>query len=223
MPPNMYDLSILQEAQLKLWPELEQVPQGFVLYGGTAIALRLAHRESVDFDFFTSDDFTSDSIVREMPFLSSARRLQESRNTLTLSCEISGSENPVKFSFFGGLQLGQINLPERADNGILIASLLDLLGMKCATVSQRMEAKDYIEIHSIINCREFSLELGLGAARAIYGRQYNAAITLKSLSYFEGGNLHTIPEIVKQDLINHVKTCDLSIIPELTAQTVIGK
>ena len=129
----MLDLSILPEAQLKLWPKLEQVPQTFVLYGGTAIALRLTHRESVDFDFFTSDDFTSDDIVREMPFLSSARRLQESRNTLTLSCETSESESSVKLSFFGGLQLGQINLPEKTDNGISIASLLDLLGMKCAT------------------------------------------------------------------------------------------
>ena len=219
----MLDLSILPEAQLRLWPKLEQVPQTFVLYGGTAIALRLAHRESVDFDFFTSDDFTSDDIVREMPFLSSARRLQESRNTLTLSCETSGSESPVKLSFFGGLQLGQINLPEKTDNGISIASLLDLLGMKCATINQRVEAKDYIDIHSIINHNDFSLELGLGAARAIYGKQYNAALTLKSLSYFEGGNLYAVPETIKHDLIKAVKACDYSAIPEISTKVVIGE
>jgi len=219
----MFDLSILPDAQSALWSTLTKVPKGFVLYGGTAIALRLAHRVSVDFDFFTSDDFTPDGLVREMPFLESAKRLQESRNTLTVLSKVPGSDSPVKLSFFGGLQLGQINLPEKADNNIWIASLLDLLGMKCATVSQRIEAKDYIDIHSIINCQGFSLELGLGAARAIYGRQYNAALTLKSLSYFEGGNLYTIPATVKHDLINSVKNCDLSTIPEVSIQTFIGK
>ncbi|VAW40374.1 hypothetical protein MNBD_DELTA03-369 [hydrothermal vent metagenome] len=44
---------ILPPAQQQLWTELElTVDLGFVLYGGTAIALRLGHRTSVDFDFF---------------------------------------------------------------------------------------------------------------------------------------------------------------------------
>ncbi|WP_443747297.1 nucleotidyl transferase AbiEii/AbiGii toxin family protein [Asticcacaulis solisilvae] len=44
---------ILPEAQRQLRPYLAEVTrQGFVLYGGTAIALRLGHRVSVDFDFF---------------------------------------------------------------------------------------------------------------------------------------------------------------------------
>jgi len=47
-------LSILPEAQKRLWPVLVAAPRlGFVLYGGTAIALRLGHLASVDFDFFT--------------------------------------------------------------------------------------------------------------------------------------------------------------------------
>jgi hypothetical protein len=53
---NLY-LSILPESQRKLWTELNQVPSEFVLYGGTALALRLGHRISVDFDFFTSLPF----------------------------------------------------------------------------------------------------------------------------------------------------------------------
>lgn len=219
----MFDLSILPESQLKVWPILSQVPQGFVLYGGTAIALRLRHRVSINFNFFTSDNFTSDHIVREMPFLESAIRLQESKNTLTLLYEKTGNIPPVKLSFFGGLQLGQINRPEPGDNGVMIASLLDLLGMKCATISQRIEAKDYIDIHAIIKHPEFSLPMGLSAAKAIYGRQYNAVLTLKSLSYFEGGNLETIPNLVKQDLVKAVKNCNYTELTEISASTIIGK
>ena len=45
-------LDILPPSQRRLWDELSAVPVEFVLYGGTAIALHLGHRESVDFDFF---------------------------------------------------------------------------------------------------------------------------------------------------------------------------
>lgn len=47
-------LDILPASQRTLWPHLADANQdSFVLYGGTAVALYLGHRESVDFDFFT--------------------------------------------------------------------------------------------------------------------------------------------------------------------------
>jgi hypothetical protein len=49
-------MEILPPAQRLVWPDLAAAHRlGFVLYGGTAIALRLGHRSSVDFDFFTAD------------------------------------------------------------------------------------------------------------------------------------------------------------------------
>jgi hypothetical protein len=45
-------VEILPTAQMRLWRELSAVPDEFVLYGGTALALHLGHRNSVDFDFF---------------------------------------------------------------------------------------------------------------------------------------------------------------------------
>jgi hypothetical protein len=51
MPPILEPkLAILPPEQRRLWPELRDIPRGFVLYGGTAIALHLGHRQSVDFD-----------------------------------------------------------------------------------------------------------------------------------------------------------------------------
>ncbi len=47
-------LDILPLSQRRLWDELGELPEEFVLYGGTAIALHLGHRQSVDFDFFTN-------------------------------------------------------------------------------------------------------------------------------------------------------------------------
>ena len=51
MPTFQPRLDILPASQRTLWPELDATPDHFTLYGGTALALRLGHRQSVDFDF----------------------------------------------------------------------------------------------------------------------------------------------------------------------------
>ena len=55
-------LDILPDEQRALWPELARVPKSFVLYGGTAVAIRLGHRTSVDFDFFSSEPLDFDEL-----------------------------------------------------------------------------------------------------------------------------------------------------------------
>ena len=46
---------MLPDEQRRLWPALARVPESFVLYGGTALALWLGHRTAVVFDFFSSE------------------------------------------------------------------------------------------------------------------------------------------------------------------------
>ncbi len=77
-------LSVLPRAQRWLWPRLNEVPPHFVLYGGTAIALRLGHRESVDYDFFSAQAFDPDELVARVPFLELPKTVNQSqRNTYT--------------------------------------------------------------------------------------------------------------------------------------------
>lgn len=64
-------VDLLPSAQRSLWPRLKAVPADFMLYGGTALALRLGHRESVDFDFFSDRSFTPAELQAEIPLLSS--------------------------------------------------------------------------------------------------------------------------------------------------------
>ena len=65
-------LDILPDEQRALWPALARVPRSFVLYGGTALALRLGHRTSVDFDFFSSEALEFDALFT-IPFVRDAR------------------------------------------------------------------------------------------------------------------------------------------------------
>jgi hypothetical protein len=52
------------------------VPKHFVLYGGTAVSLRLGHRQSVDFDFFTSEKVVPGELLASIPLLGRAKILQ---------------------------------------------------------------------------------------------------------------------------------------------------
>jgi hypothetical protein len=75
-------LDILPGAQRLLWQRLRPIQQfGYVLYGGTAIALRLGHRQSVDFDFFNSNSVDPGALRAALPFLRNATVRQERPNT----------------------------------------------------------------------------------------------------------------------------------------------
>jgi hypothetical protein len=65
-------LDILPAAQRALWLELSATPRDFTLYRGTAIALRLGHRASADFDFFGRMGFDPDRLLC-CPLSSTAR------------------------------------------------------------------------------------------------------------------------------------------------------
>ena len=79
-------LDVLPDAQRALWPALSEIPDSCVLYGGTALALRLGHRASVDFDFFSSELVDFDALFA-LPFAAEAEVLQRTRDTLTLSTD----------------------------------------------------------------------------------------------------------------------------------------
>lgn len=190
-------LDILPPAQRRLWPELTAVPGRFVLYGGTAIALRLGHRQSVDFDFFSSEPFEPGQLFEAFPELRKGRRLQSKSNTVTV--EIDRGE-AVGLSFFGGLTLGRVGAPEQAvGHSVAVASLLDLAGLKTAVIQERALCKDYEDVAALLRAG-IKLPDALGAAGALYGPMFNPMITLKTLTYFADGDLPKLPGPVKQFL-----------------------
>lgn len=191
-------LDILPPPQRRLWPELRATPGGFVLYGGTAIALRLAHRQSEDFDFFSSEPVDGDALLAGVPYLNGATVVQRASNTLTCMVDRGG---PVRVSFFGGLPLNRVESPHMAEGvGILVASLHDLGGTKAQVVQSRALSKDYIDIDALMRLGGVPLASMLGAATAIHGEHYNAMLTLKALTYFGDGDLADLPAAVRNRL-----------------------
>src|SRR5271155_1283218 len=91
-------LEILPAPQRALWRELSEVSREFVLYGGTALALHLAHRSSVDFGLFGRSGLDLTEIEQGVFFLKGANIIQRDKNTLSAIVDRGG---PVKVSFFG--------------------------------------------------------------------------------------------------------------------------
>jgi Nucleotidyl transferase AbiEii toxin, Type IV TA system len=206
-------LDILPKAQRQLWSELYQVPKEFTLYGGTAIALQLGHRQSVDFDFFGNRPFDPTKLQAKIPFLAGAQIRQREENTLTA---ILHREDQVAVSFFGVPNLPRLMSPlVSEDNGLKIASLLDLAGTKASVVQLRAEAKDYLDLDMLVTKGGISLPTALAAGQALYGVSFNPQITLKALSYFEDGDLRTLPEESKSRLATAARCVDLDHLPTL--------
>jgi hypothetical protein len=208
-------LDILPPAQQRLWPELSETPDEFTLHGGTAIALRLGHRPSVDFDFFAPTPFDPNALLRSIPYLRNSLLRQSSPNTLSVTVDRDG---PVLVSFFGGLDLGQAAAADIAKGpNIKVASLLDLAGFKVAVITQRAELRDYIDVHTLLTKGGISLSEMLAAAQIIYGSEFSPLLSLKALAYHEDRALADLSTDVRQDLINAVTATDLQNLPALSA------
>ena len=178
-------LAALPNEQRRLWPALADVPHSFVLYGGTALALRLGHRSSVDFDFFSSSPLDHDAVLA-IPFVASAEVLQREPTALTLSVVLNGE--PVKVSFFGNIDIGRVGDPDQTEDEVLwVASLLDLFGTKLKVLLQRVAARDYLDLAAILRTGT-PLQDGLGAARALFGREFPPMEAVKALAYFDEGD-----------------------------------
>ena len=195
-------LDILPPAQQSLWPHLADLPDHFVLYGGTAIALRLGHRESVDFDFFSDvplDEALKERLLSDVTWLVGAQVLQSDRNTLTLGVQHAGSA--IKLSFFGGIRTGRVGTPERTDDAVLwVASLDDLMAHKLMVILQRSEKKDYHDIAAMIRAG-VGVDRGLAAARLFFGKAFQPAESLKALTYFKDGDLGKLSDVDRGTLI----------------------
>jgi hypothetical protein len=210
MPTFQPRLDILPPPQRALWAELDATPDHFTLYGGTALALRLGHRQSVDFDFFSRAAFNPGDLAREIPYLAGAEPVQVVSHTLTCRVERGG---PVLVSFFGNPGLGEVAPREIAEGSkVHVASLLDIAGTKALTVQQPAQARDYIDVDAFIR-HGIDLPQVLAAGTVVYGRSFNPLITLKALSYFD--DVPSLPAEVQKRLRAAVAAVDPAGLPVL--------
>lgn len=168
---------ILNENQKKVLPRLSFLTkEGFYLAGGTALALQLGHRTSLDFDFYTLNHFNQDSLYQKIHegFGDTVSKTSQAEDTLF--CTIG----TVDCSFF----TYSYKLLKRTTllMGVAIASLKDIAAMKLVAISRRPAKRDYIDIYYLLNT--FSLQELFEFSAKKYPN-FNSYYSLKALTYFE--------------------------------------
>ena len=211
--PRVFDprLDVLPAAQREIWEQLRPARiLSCVLYGGTAVALRLGHRESIDFDFFRTAPLDKDEIRRAFAFIERSEVVQDSPDTFAVLVQMPSGT--VRTSFFGGIDFGRVNDPDQTrDETLLVASPEDLLATKLKATQDRAEAKDYRDIAELLRAG-VSLPRSLGAFKSMFKGE--PAEVLRALGYFDDGDLPTLGEADRQVLTtarDHVR--DIPIVP----------
>ena len=176
---------ILDKKRIAVLPLLSGLKADFYLAGGTALALQLGHRDSVDFDFFSEKDINTQELfehVRECLTGHTVLKIQEESNTLTVLVD-----GDIKISFFT-YRYALIRAKINAEN-LSLASIEDIACMKLSAITGRASNKDYIDLYFIL--QHFSLSDVLEDARLKYP-ELEMNLILKSLVYFEDITLEKI-------------------------------
>lgn len=138
------DKRCLTDQALRLLRKLAPVVRRYeaVLAGGTGLALRLGHRISVDFDFFTHKKVPAQRLLSEIEKLGLDPEVGLGRDD-TFICTFPES----KFSLF---RYPYVFLGTDIFEGIRVASVLDIASMKVAAITQRGAKRDFIDLYYIL-------------------------------------------------------------------------
>ncbi len=169
----MLHLNVLDENRQKLLPELAFLKSaGFYLAGGTALALQIGHRTSVDFDFYTPKSFQPQNLVEKLS-RQNITIIQESEDTLGLRA------NNVELSFFKYSY--KLLEPLQEEDQLNLASLKDIAAMKVIALVQRGLYRDFIDLYFLI--KMFGFDKVLEFAEEKYP-PFNKYLALQALTYF---------------------------------------
>lgn len=168
---------ILNAEQRKLLPLMAQFRREYYLVGGTAIALHLGHRRSVDFDMFKMSAINHkknlDKIVAAGFEHLVTRRVEEQMNLL-----VGG----VKVTFF---QYPFPIVPEDSFKDVFrLPSLLSLAAMKAYALGRRSKWKDYVDLYFLLT-KCFSLAEVSAKAAELFGELFSEKLFRAQLSYFD--------------------------------------
>ena len=168
---------ILTKEQHDLLPLVGKFRERFGLVGGTAIALHIGHRESIDFDMFSPEEFQNGS-VRDV-FRRAGKEITVLR---ALTGQFTFVVDGVYMTFFHFPY--PITYSESFGKAARMPTLLTLAAMKAFALGQRSKWKDYVDLYFIL--RDFhSLEEVARQAETLFGSEFNAKLFRQQLSFFD--------------------------------------
>lgn len=166
---------ILFESQKRLLPLISTFSSAFGLIGGTAIALQLGHRRSIDFDLAAFGDFETDKIRRS---------IGEGFKIDAILTDEAGEYTPV----INGVKVTFLTYPFKIDltvnygKIIRMPDLLTLASLKAYALGRRAKWKDYVDLYFIF--KKYAFSEVIIKAKGIFGNDFNEKLFREELSYF---------------------------------------
>jgi len=171
---------IFTKEQLDLLPIVKKFLPKFGLVGGTAIALHIGHRRSIDFDLFSMEGFNNLSIKNRIAKSAKLDKVYANKRG-----EYTIIVNGVQMTFFH--YPFKIEFNERFDRFIRMPDLLTLAAMKAYALGMRAKWKDYVDLYFIMK-HYFSIKQVIAKTREIFSVDFNEKIFRTQLGYFKDIN-----------------------------------
>jgi len=168
-------LKILTKKQRELTPLIKQFSDKFYLVGGTAIALQLGHRRSIDFDLFSVDSFKTEMIIKKI-----SRYFPITKTFVKSNIELTILVNQVKMTFYQF----PFSIPCKAkwEKVIAMPDILTIAAMKAYALGQRAKWKDYVDLYFIL--KQYSLKEISKRAKKLFSGNFNERLLREQLNYF---------------------------------------
>ena len=165
------------------------------LVGGTALALQIGHRNSVDIDLFWKHDMDENTIAGLLQVFKPLKRLGGSRSIQVFLI------NDIKVDFvnypYPWLQ------PPVVEEGIRMASIEDIAAMKIAAITQRGSRKDFIDLYFLLQRFELAEILKFYKKKMTDGNEW---LALRSMSYFDDADQQPSPAMFQDIEWLEIKT-----------------
>lgn len=171
---------ILSKEQVELLPLLKMANKNFGLVGGTAVALQIGHRRSIDFDLFSYKEFKNNNIKKQVE-----RVTDITKTIVNKKGEYTFFSNKVKITFYNYPY--RIEYKKKLDEIIKIPDLLTLAAMKAFALGQRAKWKDYADLYFIMKDYFTFKEISRKGSE-IFGPEFNEKLFRIQLAYFNDVN-----------------------------------
>ncbi len=175
----MLHTEVLTEEAKKLFPKLHDFKEDFYLAGGTALALQIGHRVSVDFDLFSPDPIKKTLLAKVEATYDGMPIEIFVNNSRELTLLIQGVKHTFMHYPF------PVILPFEKNDTIHLLSAKEILATKAYTVGRRGAFKDYIDLYMGISSGTGSLQGVIGIAREKYKDVFNDRLFLEQTVYLD--------------------------------------
>ena len=169
---------LLDPIRLKIFQKLAQFRADGYLAGGTALALQINHRRSVDFDVFTPKEVTAGLFKRcQKVFGRDLEKLRDTESQLTF---ITPEGINITFVFYPYQNV----FPLVKTTSISLASFLDIAADKARTIGRRAVWRDYVDLFFLLKKQEVNLTKLIQLAQKKFPAEFNENLFLEQLTYF---------------------------------------